>query len=202
MKRGLHLVGSGSFAVEVAEWARDEGWEVEGLIELLDPRRVGSLVAGRPVVASDGPEGRPAAVAAGGSRSDHWAKVEAHGWQAASIVHPRAWVSPSARLGPGCVVGPGAVIGAETIVGEHTLISRGVLVGHHLQIGSFVSLLPGSNLASHIVMGDRTVVGMAAAIVDHTRVGADATVAAGAVVLGEVLDGERVQGVPARRYGG
>lgn len=202
LNRGeLCLAGSGSFAAEVAEWAQDAGWDVVGLIELLDPSRVGTTVGGRAVLAPEAPPPhRSAAVAAGGSRRTHWARLAGHGWRPRTIVHPRAWVSPSACLGAGCIVGPAAVIGAETVVAEHALISRGVLVGHHVRIGAFVSLLPGANLASHIELGEGTVVGMGAVIVDHTRVGADATVAAGAVVLGEVADGARVQGVPARRY--
>jgi acetyltransferase EpsM len=201
----LCLAGSGSFAVEVAEWARDAGWDVVGFVELLDASRVGTTLGGHPVVAPESPpESAPgcrfAAVAAGGSRRRHWDALDRHGWSGRTIVHPRAWVSPSASLEPGCIVGPGAVIGAETVLAEHTLVSRGVLVGHHVRIGAFVSLLPGANVASHVLVGDATIVGMGAAIVDHTRVGADATVAAGAVVLSEVADGMRVQGVPARRY--
>jgi sugar O-acyltransferase (sialic acid O-acetyltransferase NeuD family) len=197
----LCLAGSGSFAVEVAEWARDAGWEVAGLIELLDDSRVGTTIGGNLVLAQDSlGHNRSAVVAAGGSRQAHWARVERYGWHPRTIVHPRAWVSPSAVLGEGCIVGPGAVVGAETVVAEHTLISRGSLVGHHVRIGAFVSLLPGANVASHVLLGDSTVVGMGAIIVDHTTVGAGATVAAGAVVLRDVVDGMRVQGVPARRY--
>jgi sugar O-acyltransferase (sialic acid O-acetyltransferase NeuD family) len=197
----LCLAGSGSFAVEVAEWARDAGHGIAGLIELLDPSRAGITIGGHVVLAPDAAgHGRAAVVAAGGSRQAHWARIAPYGWHARTIVHPRAWVSPSAVLGDGCIVGPGAVVGAETVVDEHTLISRGVLVGHHAHIGAFVSLLPGANLASHIVLGDGTVVGMGAVLVDHTTVGGAATIAAGAVVLGDVAEGTRVQGVPARRY--
>ena len=198
---GVCLAGSGSFAVEVADWARAAGWRIDGLIELLDEDRVGRRVDGHAVLAaSSSPAGRDAAVAAGGSRRAHWRALEDHGWRGASIVHPRASISPSARLGAGCVVGPGAVVGAETVVGEHTLLSRGVLVGHHVGIGAFASLLPGCNLASHVRVGGETIVGMGALIVDHTSVGARATIAAGAVVLAEVAEGIRVQGVPARRF--
>lgn len=197
----LYLAGSGSFAVEVAEWAQDAGHEVGGLIELRDRSRVGSRIDGRTVVEA-GPSrpGQSAVVAAGGSRREHWRQLESHGWSARTIVHPRAWVASSARLGEGCIVGPGAVIGAASLIAEHTLLSRGVLIGHHVRVGAFVSVLPGANLASHTVLGDRTIVGMGAIIVDHTNVGADATIAAGAVVLADVAEGTRVQGVPARRY--
>jgi acetyltransferase EpsM len=199
----LYLAGSGSFAAEVADWATSAGWNVAGAIELIDPRRVGGTVGALEVLGVHAPEqGSAVAIAAGGSRRSHWSRLGSGGWEARTVVHPRACVSGSASLGAGCVVGPGAVIGAESQIGEHTLVSRGVLVGHHVRIGAFVSLLPGANLASHIAMDDDTIVGMGAIIVDHTSVGARATVAAGAVVLGEVGADERVQGVPARPYAG
>ncbi|HEY2282788.1 MAG TPA: hypothetical protein VGH60_04475 [Solirubrobacteraceae bacterium] len=197
----LYLAGSGSFATEVAEWARDAGSMVSGLVELIDTARIGSVRGGLPVIAPSAcPQGARAAIATGGDRRGHWAMLAEHGWQAATIVHPSAHVSSSAKLGAGCVVGPGAVIGAETIVDEHTLISRGALVGHHDRIGAFVSLMPGVNIGGHVELGERATIGMGAVVVNGTTVGADTTVAAGAVVLREVADGIRVQGMPAREY--
>jgi sugar O-acyltransferase (sialic acid O-acetyltransferase NeuD family) len=199
----LYLAGSGSFAVEVAEWAQDAGWTVRGLVELLDAVRIGSMRGGFSVLAPSAcPQEARAVIATGGDRREHWALLAEHGWQAATIVHPRAHVSSSAKLGDGCIVGPGAVIGAETIVDEHTLVSRGALVGHHDRIGGFVSLMPGVNIGGHVRVGERTTLGMGAVVVNGTTVGADATVAAGAVVLREVTDGIRVQGMPAREYRG
>ena len=199
----LYLGGSGSFAVEVGEWASDAGHDVAGLIELLDRTRVGQRVGGHEIVAE--PPAyvdavAVAVVAAGGSRRDHWTTLRERGWRPGAVIHSRASVSPSAQLGAGCVIGPGAIVGAETVVGDHALISRGTLVGHHVRIGAFVSLLPGANVAASVEIGEATTVGMGAVIVDHASVGADAIVAAGAVVLGEVPDGVRVQGVPARAF--
>jgi sugar O-acyltransferase (sialic acid O-acetyltransferase NeuD family) len=197
----LYMAGSGSFAVEIADWAADAGWDVRGLIELLDPARVGGATDGHPVVALEPPEGMSRAViAAGGSRQEHWSRIEEQGWGAATVVHPGAHVSSTARLAAGCVVGPGAVVGAMSAVGPHTLISRGALVGHHCRIEGFVSLMPGTNIGGHVRVGEGTTVGMAAVVVNGAAIGERATIAAGAVVLGEVAEGARVQGVPAREY--
>jgi sugar O-acyltransferase (sialic acid O-acetyltransferase NeuD family) len=199
----LYLAGTGSFAVEVAEWARDGGWSVVGLIELLDDSRVGGTVAGLPVIAPEPAHaGAHTVIAMGGARHEHWALLASCGWGAATIVHPSAHVSPTAELASGCVVAPGAIIGAETAVGAHTLISRGALLGHHAHVGGFVSLMPGVNIGGNAQIGERAVVGMGAVIVNATQVGEDVTVAAGAVVVRDIPNGVRVQGVPARAYDG
>jgi len=197
----LHLAGSGAFALEVAEWARDGGWSVAALIELVDLSRVGTAVGGVPVIApSPTPPGALAVVAMGGPRQQRWMPLGEGGWGAGTIVHPAAHVSPTASLGEGCVVAPGAVIGAETVIDAHTLISRGALIGHHCRVGRFVSLMPGVNVGGHTTIGERTTVGMGAVIVNGTAIGADATVAAAALVLRDIPDGTRVQGLPAREY--
>jgi sugar O-acyltransferase (sialic acid O-acetyltransferase NeuD family) len=196
----LYLVGTGSFAVEVAEWATDAGWRLAGLIELLDDARIGTTREGLPVLAAEAvPDGAPVAIALGGDRAKHWpAALEL--CVPARIVHPKAHVAPSATLGPGCIVAPGVVIGAATSVGAHALVSRGALVGHHARIGDFASLLPGVNVGGHTSIGTRATLGMGAVVVNGTLVGEQAVVAAGAVVLREVGPGKRVQGVPARDY--
>ena len=105
----IHVAGTGSFALEVAEYARDAGFTVAGLIELLDPARVGTEVHGLPVRAADDLRaGALAVVGAGGDRLAHWALLAPHGWRPATVVHPAAHVSPSARVAPGCVVAPAA----------------------------------------------------------------------------------------------
>jgi UDP-perosamine 4-acetyltransferase len=201
--RELFIVGAGWFAIEVAGWAEDAGWAVAGLVELLDPARVGSRHGGYDVVdAATLPRGAPAIAAGGrdGARREAWALAQRQGCVAATVVHPTAHVAASASMAPGVIVAPAAVIGSGTNAAEHALVSRGTLVGHHVTIGPFVRLLPGANLAGHVQLGADVTVGMAAAIVDHVSVGDAAVVAAGAVVLRDVPPRTRVQGVPARVF--
>ena len=109
---GLYVAGTGSFALEVIEYARASGQQVVGLLELVDPSRVGGTVHGLRVVAPDAGSGE-AVVGLGGDRLELWSLLAEHGWQEATVVHPAAHVSPSARLGEGCVVGPRAVADAD-----------------------------------------------------------------------------------------
>jgi sugar O-acyltransferase (sialic acid O-acetyltransferase NeuD family) len=199
--RALFLVGAGWFAVEVAEWAEESGWEVEGLVEVLDPARVGLEHEGYRVAdPTELTPGSCAIVAGGGDRRELWELAKSRGCEAPTVVHPAAHVSRSASLGPGVIVAPMAVIGARSSVADHTLLSRGALVGHHTEIGAYGHLMPGANVAGHVRLGSDLRVGMAAAIADHVTVGDRATVAAGAMVLRDVPSASRVQGVPARVF--
>jgi sugar O-acyltransferase (sialic acid O-acetyltransferase NeuD family) len=200
----IHVAGTGSFALEVAEWARDAGMRVAGLVELQDPGRVGSDIHDLPVRAAHEPPafGALAVVGAGGDRLALWALLGDHGWRPATVIHPSAHVSPSAAVGAGCLVAPGAVIGAASELGDHVLVSRGALVGHHVVLDSGVVLNPGANVAGRVRVGKGAAIGMGALVVDRVEVGADAVIAAGAAVVRDVGPGVRVQGVPARPNGG
>lgn len=200
-ERVVHVVGTGSFALEMIEYAGAAGWTVPALIELQDPARVGTAVHGLPVIAPDALAGGVAVIGHGGDRLAPWALLAAHGWTPAPpLVHPAAHVSPSAELGPGSVIGPAVVVGAAARLGAHVLLGRGALVGHHTGLGDGVVLNPGANVGGNTRVGAGAIVGMGAAVVDHTTVGTDAVVAAGAVVVRPVEDGARVQGVPARVF--
>jgi sugar O-acyltransferase (sialic acid O-acetyltransferase NeuD family) len=199
----LYVVGAGWFAIEVAGWAEESGWTVLGLVEMLDPARVGSLHGGHPVVDAASLASGAHVVVAGGRdimRREGWALVERQGCVPATLVHPTAHLAASVTLEPGAIVAPAAVIGAGTHVGAHALVARGALVGHHVRIGPFVRLQPGTNVAGHVEFGADATVGMAAAVIDHVSVGDGAVVAAGAVVVRDVPTLTRVQGVPARAF--
>jgi sugar O-acyltransferase (sialic acid O-acetyltransferase NeuD family) len=198
----VFVAGTGSWSIEVAEYARAAGLEVLGLIELLDRERVGSVIHGLPVRAADHlpPIGEHRVVLGVGSRRpDAWARLVREGWDPApAVVHPRAHVSESATIAEGALVGPMAVVGAGSVVGRHVVLARGALVGHHVRIGDFAVVNPGANIGGNSAIGPGVAIGIGAAVVNGINVRAHAVVGAGALVRTDVPDGQRVQGVPAR----
>jgi sugar O-acyltransferase (sialic acid O-acetyltransferase NeuD family) len=200
----LFVAGTGSWSIEVAEYALAAGFEVLGLVELLDRERVGSVVHGLPVRAVDHlpPVGeRRVVLGVGLHRPDAWARLVREGWDPApAILHPRAHVSESATTAEGTLVGPMAVVGAGSVVGRHVVLARGALVGHHVRIGNFAVVNPGAIIGGNSTIGRGVAIGMAAAVLNGIHVRARAVVAAGAVVRTDVPNGQRVQGVPARPY--
>lgn len=196
---GLYVAGTGSFALEVVEYARACGHDVVGLLELADSSRVGSELHGLLVAGVEAGPGT-AALGLGGDRLLLWSLLAEHGWRAATVVHPAAHVSPSAQLAEGCLVGPRAVIGAAAELGRQALVARGTLVGHHARLGDGAVLNPGANVGGNARVGDGAVLGMGAIVVNGVEVGARAVVAAGAVVVRPVAPATRVQGIPARLF--
>jgi acetyltransferase EpsM len=195
----VFVAGTGSFAAEIADWARAAGAHVVGLIEMLDPARVGAAKHGVPVYGLDaGPAGSRVVLGLGGDRRASWEQLAVCGWRALTIAHPAACLASEVRLGVGATIGPLAVVGTGSVIGDHAIVSRGALVGHHVRVGAFATLNPGVNVGGNSKIEDGAFVGMGAIIVNGTTVGAGAVIAAGAVVLHDVDPGVRVQGVPAR----
>ena len=147
--RELHIAGTGSFALEVVEYAREAGFSVAGLVELVDEQRIGTEIHGLPVVASENGGGAAIVIALGGDRLSHWAQLSSCDWSPVAVVHPRAQVSSSAVVGPGAVVGPLSVLGAAAELGAHVLVGRGALVGHHTVVEAGATLNPGANVAGN-----------------------------------------------------
>jgi sugar O-acyltransferase (sialic acid O-acetyltransferase NeuD family) len=200
--REIYVAGTGSFALEITEYAEAAGLRVVGLIELVDSARVGSKIHGFEVLGVDHGSSSRGSVVIGfsGDRLAHWSALAEQGWAAGSLIHPRAHVSPSAVVGEGSIIGPGAIVGAASQVGGHVLLGRGVLIGHHVRVDAGVTLNPGANIAGNAAIGQGATIGMGALISNGITVGAGATVASGAVVVKPVHPHTRVQGVPARVY--
>jgi UDP-perosamine 4-acetyltransferase len=199
--RALYVAGTGSFAAEVAEVARAAGHETVALIELIDPERVGMTIHGLPVVALEPAVPDAAAViGAGAGRADLAVRLRGAGWAAEAVVHPAAVVGESATVRGGALVFPGAVVAAAAEIGDDALVSRGALIGHHTRLGTAATVNPGANIAGNCDVGAGVFVGMGAVVTNGVSVGPGAVVGAGAVVLRDVGPGERVQGVPAKRY--
>ena len=198
----VHVAGTGSYAVEIADYAAAAGWELAGFIELIDDARVGTVIDGLAVraIADVPPGGGRAVVGMGADRAGHAQRLRGAGWTLPPLVHPAAHVSPTARIGDGCIVGPGAVIGAHAVLEADVLVGRGALVGHHTTIAAAAVLNPGANIGGNTSIGAQTRVGMGAVVVNGLAVGAEAMVAAGAVAVRDVPAQTRVQGVPARPF--
>ena len=200
----VYVVGTRTFAAEVADFVVDAGLRVAGLLEPYDRARVGQTIHGYPVtwLEETSPDAGLALIGTGDTdRRELAARLRSVGWHAGTLVHPRAHVAPSSTVGGGSVVGPGVIVGARTRIGEHVVLGRGALIGHHSEIGSFSSVGPGANVAGNVRVESDAVIAMGALVRDHTTIGSGAVVAMGAVVVDDVPAATEVRGLPARPLG-
>jgi len=198
----LAVLGTRSFAEEVADLAQQCGHDVAAFVENWTPERCDEPLLGRPVVWIDdsaqiAAEHRAICALGTTRRRGFVEQATSVGFDFATLVHPSAVVSPSARLGPGAIVGPGVVVGAHSRIGAHVILNRATLVGHHTRVGDFVTISPGANIAGRVSIGCQAYIGMAAVVLDYRSVGSGALVGAGSLVTRDVPDRVRVQGLPA-----
>jgi len=200
----VHIAGTRSFAGEVADYARDAGLSVAGLLWSAEGEPGQAEAHGLPVRrVDDAPSGSRLVLVGTGDRDrrEITERLVSAGWQPLTLVHPHAHLAPSARVGEGVLVAPGVVVGAYSTLGDHAVLGRGTLVGHHTEIGAFATLGPGSNVAGNTRIEQDAFLGMGAVIRDHLTIGAAAVVGMGAVVVADVAPKAHVRGVPGRDVG-
>ena len=113
-------------------------------------------------------------------RREVWQLAGASGFELATLVHPRAFVSAHASVGAGAMIMAGAVIGTEARIGQGVIVNAGAVVDHHAQVGDFAHLGVGACMGGAAVLG------------------AGAWLAAGAVMLaGQVMAAEPVPANPS-----
>lgn len=200
----LLILGTGTFAVEVADFASDiSGVSVAGFVENMQRSRCAEPLDGKRVYWVDELRtlARTHRVVCGlgtTHRSRFTDQAEAFGCRFATLIHPAARVPASTTVGEGTILNAGVIVASHTQLGAHVLVNRAAVVGHHTRIEDFVTIGPGVNLAGNCHIGTAVYIGIGATIIDHIRVGAHSVIGAGAVVTQDVPERVLVVGVPAR----
>lgn len=198
------ILGSGLFAVEIAEMASEiPGVSIAGFVESNDRSRCSQLLEGLPVhwfEELDSLVKTHQFICGLGTthRSRFVSQIKVLGGGFATLVHPTARVPVSSSIGRGTLLNVGVIIAAHTHLGDHVSVNRGATIGHHTRIGDFVTIGPGVNLAGSCQIGTAAYLGIGATIIDHIEIGPHSVVGAGAVVTEDVPERVLVVGVPAK----
>ena len=122
------------------------------------------------------------------------------GYQLATIIHPRAFVSSSATLGPGCYVGPMATVLARAKVGTGVIVNTTASVDHDCVINDFAHIAPGAHLCGTVHVGKRTLIAVGGVVVPKVTIGDDCILGASSALV-ETIEGNglKMWGIPARK---
>ena len=149
-KTRLLIIGAGGHGASVAEAAELSGFfDVVGFLD--DALPVGQTVLNWAVLGAIGglsKEGRldsyraacdQGIVAVGNNtvREKITQQLVDAGFDIATVIHPRAFVSPSAVVGSGSTVMAGAIVGTETRLGLGSIVNSGAVVDHHARVEDF-----------------------------------------------------------------
>jgi sugar O-acyltransferase (sialic acid O-acetyltransferase NeuD family) len=201
---GLIVIGGGGHGLVVGEAAALAGVAIAGVMDdRADPPAACRGDHSMPWLGPIRAERRPWVLGIGDvvARRVVLDRLREIGDRAATVVHPRAFVSPSATLGRGVFVGPGAVVHSRARVGDHAIINSSAVVEHDCDVGENSHIAPGSTLGGASRVGRDSLVGLGAAVLPGVWIGDGCVVGAGALVLHNIPDGLVVVGIPAKAMG-
>ena len=202
------VVGSGGHAAVIADALIATDVRVLGFVDT-DPARRGAIVCGLPVLGSESvldtqtPGAALLANGIGGVRTEGLRRsvqerLEARGWEFATVRHPSAIVSRFARIGSGAQLLAGAIVQANAHVGKGAIVNTAAVVEHDVELGDFTHVAPRALLCGSAVVGADSHVGAGAIVRQQVRLGEKTMVGAGAVVVRDCTGGATLVGVPAR----
>lgn len=147
-----------------------EGLPVQGLDETLAGL---SPDAARFVITIDAPR----------TRAKLREKLEAGGFELATLVHPKAHLERGVELGPGCVVSAGAVIARGSHLAGNSMVNHNAVIGHDGSIGRDSMIAPGAHLGGWVRIGEACYVGTGANVLPRVSVGDRSVVGIGCALL-------------------
>lgn len=80
-------------------------------------------------------------------------RLRQSGFELATVIHPRAYVSPSAVVGQGSAIMAGAIVGTEARIGQGVIVNCGAVVDHHCRVKDFGHLGVNAAMAGGSILG-------------------------------------------------
>lgn len=193
LRREAAAGGGRSLACFIEDGGRRDGTLLDG-IPVLSPASAADRFAGADMVV---------AVGAGRDREAMWARAEALGFRAATVVDPDVLRAPRVDIAEGVVVFPRVVLSTDVRLGRHAHVNLACTLSHDVSVGDYATLSPGVHVAGRVEIGRGVFVGVGVSIINGVegrplRIGDGAVIGAGACVTGDIPAGITALGVPAR----
>lgn len=120
------------------------------------------------------------------------------GYEFASVISDRAFISPHAKLASGIQIMDGCIVNHSASIGPHCVINTAAVIEHDCKLDSDVMLSPAAVLCGSVHCKTRSFIGAGATVIQNVIIGVGAQVAAGAVVVRDLQDQQKVY--PARQF--
>ncbi len=125
-------------------------------------------------------------------------KLEFHGFQIETLIHPSAVVSSSVEIGIGTVVMPNVVINAKSKIGKGVILNSSCVIEHENIINDFAHISPNAALAGNVTIGENSHIGIGSCIKQGIIVGNNCVVGAGSVVVKSIDNNNLCFGNPCK----
>jgi acetyltransferase EpsM len=190
------LIGGGGFAKEVHEIADLNGHQVIGYVAdtagIVDLPHLGSVdrlselrSQFDQIIVAFGAVDRRSIV----RRAELIGRIEAEGYEFASLVSPRATIARGASIGAGAFVAHGVVVSVDAKIGKHAILNTSAVIGHDAVIGERAIVAPCAFLGGAAIIGKDCLVGPNAVVLEGRCVGSNVIISLGSLVLRNVADG-------------
>ncbi len=152
---GLIILGAGQYGQVAKEVAQSIGFEKIAFLDDNNVLAIGKLKDYKRYIT----EYKSAFVAIGDAelRLAYIMGLEEAGYEIATLISPKAYVSPSAKVMKGSIVEPLAAINANSTVGVGVLVCAGAIVNHNSAVGEGCKLDCGSVVGSNVKLPAKTV---------------------------------------------
>lgn len=204
------VIGAGGHALVVADALIAAGAEVIGFTDA-DASKRDLRPCGLPVLGEDAavlagyrPDAVLLANGIGGIKNTDvrrslQMRLEAQGWNFATVKHPSAIVSPNAHLGDGVQLMAGSIVQPAAVIGTGSIINTGAIIEHDVHVGDYVHIAPRAVLCGFVKVDSCSHIGAGAVVRQSVQLGRNTLVGAGAVVVRDFGGNGRLLGVPAQQ---
>lgn len=203
--RPIILVGGGGHCKSVIDVAETAGFEIFGILDLLE--NVGKTILGYEVIGTDDTiseyVGKCDFMVTVGQikdstlRSKIHDKIEAVNGSLAIIVSPFAHISKYAQIGGGTVVMHNAVVNADCKIGKGCIINTLANVEHDVVIGDFCHISTGAMINGGCNIGRKTFIGSQSVLAQNVEIVDESIISAGSFVRKSIEDKGIYGGNPA-----
>lgn len=198
LTKPLAIIGSGGFALEVFNYAKDLKYPVACFVDketkesifnipVLKEEEIDwseyfvTIAVGNPVIRQKIVEQLPKNV-------DHL-----------SIIHPSAYIGKEVKVGKGAIICPKVILTTKIVLGDFAHLNLLSTIGHECSVGHYLTTAPGAKISGNCQIGHNVYFGTNSCVIEKKNIISGAIIGAGAVVVKDIVEVGTYVGIPAKK---